>query len=89
MSRSNNSCRGEKRCSYYAYYYFRYQTEIENARRLGNKKALSRGLAVFSLYIIIFAAFGFAFWYVSQKRKLFKTENVVVEGSPDFLYMKN
>ncbi|XP_065836632.1 ATP-dependent translocase ABCB1-like isoform X2 [Oscarella lobularis] len=41
----------------------RYQTEIENARRLGNKKALSRGLAVFSLYIIIFAAFGFAFWF--------------------------
>eukprot|EP00118_Oscarella_pearsei_P018352 m.187919 g.187919 ORF g.187919 m.187919 type:complete len:679 (+) comp39371_c1_seq11:47-2083(+) len=41
----------------------RYKVGIEKARDLGNKKALSHGISMAALYVIIFGAFGFTFWF--------------------------
>ena len=48
----------------------RYQTEIEKARRLGNKKAFSHGLAMCLMNVVLLGSVGFAFWCVTGGREM-------------------
>ena len=46
--------------------YFRYNSRLDGAKQVGIKRGLASGLGSGFVWIVIFGAYGLAFWYGTQ-----------------------
>lgn len=48
---------------FFCFFSFRYQKKLEDAKRIGIKKAISASISMGIAFFLIYASYALAFWY--------------------------
>lgn len=50
-------------CNDFCFFFFRYNKNLEEAKNVGIKKAITGGISIGIAYLLVYASYALAFWY--------------------------